>query len=74
VSAEKRQTVPFMDYLGILVHRVLAGHKPQQECPQCPYVSCRHCGDFGPRDGDHTCSCPFSDADCPDHPLREADR
>lgn len=33
---------------------------------------CRHCGRLGSDpDGDHTCPCPYSDADCPNHPAPE---
>lgn len=39
-------------------------------CCDAPPVSedrCYHCGERDDADGDHTCSCPYSDADCPDH-------
>jgi DNA-binding CsgD family transcriptional regulator len=29
---------------------------------------CRHCGEPPEADGDHTCECPYSDDNCPDHP------
>lgn len=30
-------------------------------------VVCRHCKADLPALGDHTCPCPFSDEECPDH-------
>lgn len=30
---------------------------------------CRHCGQGPEVDGDHSCPCPYPDADCPDHPA-----
>lgn len=29
---------------------------------------CKHCGAGPDADGDHSCPCPHTDADCPDHP------
>lgn len=31
--------------------------------------ACRHCGRLPEADGDHSCTCPYSDAECPDHPA-----
>ena len=36
--------------------------------------SCRHCGKPPEQDGDHSCPCPHSDNECPDHPLSERTR
>lgn len=30
---------------------------------------CRHCGALPEADGDHSCPCPHSDQNCPDHPV-----
>lgn len=30
---------------------------------------CRHCGYPPEPDGGHTCPCPYTDDDCPDHPA-----
>lgn len=35
-----------------------------------PIEGCRHCGQTSDPDGDHSCPCPHSDEDCPDHPNR----
>lgn len=32
-------------------------------------VACRHCGKYPEADGDHSCPCPHTDAECPDHPV-----
>lgn len=29
---------------------------------------CPHCGDRSP--GDHSCTCPYTDQECPDHFIR----
>lgn len=34
----------------------------------CARTACRHCGKQPDADGDHSCPCPYTDADCPDHP------
>lgn len=41
-----------------LINRVLA---------EGEVATCRHCGDIGRGLSDHTCPCPYSDADCRDH-------
>lgn len=28
---------------------------------------CYHCGKLPDADGDHSCPCPYSDEDCPNH-------
>lgn len=57
--------VPYIGYVQILVHRVLAGHGKAELCSDCPAL-CRHCGDVGPTGTDHTCPCPNGD-ECPEH-------
>lgn len=59
--------VPFMDFVAIKVHRILAHHGPGEMCAECPAL-CRHCGHVGEAGSDHTCPCPYGDDDCPDHP------
>ena len=60
--------VRYVDSVKILIHRVMAQHGPGVMCPECPAL-CRHCGNVGPQGEDHTCPCPYSDADCPVHPA-----
>ena len=62
-----RVTVNYMDYVAILVHRVLSRHSSGEVCPDCP-LPCRHCGNVGKPADDHTCPCPHGDETCPDHP------
>lgn len=57
----------YPEYAAILAHRVLARHASFESCEECEFIPCRHCGTYGPRGEDHTCSCPFSDADCEAH-------
>ena len=35
----------------------------------CQDNMCAHCGRLPDADGDHSCPCPYSDAECPDHPA-----
>lgn len=65
-------TVSYLDIARLLIHRVLAGHAPFEECDACPLVLCRHCADVGKPGADHTCPCPNGD-DCVDH-LKGTDR
>jgi len=58
--------VRYVDYVRVFAHRVLAQHGPGAMCPDCPAI-CDHCGHVGPQGDDHTCPCPFSDTDCPNH-------
>ena len=58
------------DGTALLIHRAMAQHAPFEECPDCPVVMCRHCGDIGKPGSDHTCPCPKSD-DCTEHPKRK---
>jgi hypothetical protein len=60
-------TVPWSGWVSIKVHRILAQHGPGEQCPDCPTL-CNHCGHVGKQGDDHTCPCPYNDADCPNHP------
>jgi hypothetical protein len=65
VSGE-RVRVAYMDYVSIVVHRVLAQHSSGEVCKQCP-IPCSHCGNVGLADEDHSCPCPYRDGECLDH-------
>ena len=67
-SAEKATPVrvAYVDVVRILIHRSLSQHGPGEACDECLTI-CHHCGDVGPQGEDHTCPCPYSDADCPNH-------
>lgn len=55
-----------------VAHLYLAGHGRGERCAECP---CWHCGTTeDDLDGDHSCPCPYSDADCPWHrnPVKAA--
>jgi len=50
----------------LLGHCILAKHGPHVRCEDCP---CRHCAtEKSDPDGDHSCPCPYSDNECPNHP------
>jgi len=51
--------------VNTLIHRTLAHHGLTDVCDECP---CFHCGSSkSDPDGDHSCPCPYSDAECIDH-------
>jgi hypothetical protein len=41
---------------------------PDNDACEQGYFVCRHCGTAGKAHEDHTCSCPYPDEGCPDHP------
>lgn len=63
------ERLPYIDSARLTIHRVLAHHRAFEFCDECPYVACRHCGNFGKAGDDHTCPCPFSDDECTEHPY-----
>jgi len=40
----------------------MSEHTAEEDAP------CRHCGKPPEADGDHSCSCPYPNDFCPDHP------
>jgi hypothetical protein len=54
--------------------RELEAHQSERTDTAEAGDACHHCGRLPEADGDHTCTCPFTDSECLEHTLNPVER